>query len=189
MKKHEMIALVRLLAAPVLTAVLGLVILVSPDAVSALAGKVLALLLCLAGVGFGYLAIREGGTERPGRILRAVLCFGSGLWLVANPMLLTQGVARFAGIALILRGAGELIPQFRSGQGMPPLNRKTVISVMTVLVGLVLLVLPGEVSRLVLSLCGIVLIGIGCAEGYDRLKGRRALTDGEEKPADIVDAL
>ena len=67
----------------------------------------------------------------------------------------------------------------RSGHGR-------ILAILTTVVGVVLTVLPLTTSRLVFSLCGVVVLGIGIAMLIDRLKGRRYLEDGDPN---IIDAL
>ena len=60
----------------------------------------------------------------------------------------------------------------------------------TAIVGVVLVVLPMTTSRLVFSLCGLVVLVTGIAMFLDRLKGRNRLEGpGEPEDPNIIDAL
>ncbi len=55
------------------------------------------------------------------------------------------------------------------------------------MVGLILLLLPMTTSRLVFSLCGLVVLGLGIVMLLERLRLRRLLDEGDDP--DIIDAL
>lgn len=178
MKKRDIFSLIYQLASPVLLMVLGLVLFVSPDTASALIARLLGWGLTLVGIAIGIATIlnRKGAV---GKGIAAVLCVITGGWLTANPLLLAAGIGRFLGIFVAIRGLRDLFLARSSGHGQP-------LAMVTTLVGIVLILLPMTTSRLIFSICGIVVLLIGLAMLVDRLKNRRYLDDGD---SNIIDAL
>jgi len=179
MKKRDVLSLVYQLASPVALILLGLVLIIRPDAASALVARLLGWGMLLAGIGIGVAAIfsRSG---QIGKGLISVGCVTTGGFLMRNPLVLAAGIGRLLGILLILRGGRDVMLSRRYGYGR-------VLAIATTVVGVVLTVLPLTTSRLVFSLCGVAVLGIGAAMLVDRLKNRRYLDDGGDP--NIIDAL
>lgn len=179
MKKQDIFSLIYQLASPVLLILLGLVLVFSPDTASALIARILGWVLTLAGIGFGISAIvnRSGAV---GKGIMAVGCVCIGGFLSANPLLLAAGIGKLLGALIVVRGLRDLFLSRQRGHGQA-------LALVTAVVGVVLMVLPLTTSRLVFSLCGVVVLAIGVAMLFDRLKGRHWLEDGGDP--DIIDAL
>lgn len=178
MKKKEIWNLAYQLASPVLIMLLGLVLFFSPDTASALIARLIGWGLTLAGIGIGISAIadRRGAV---GKGFAAVGCVCVGGWLAAHPLILAAGIGRILGILIAARGLRDVFLARERGHG-------NLLAVITTVVGLVLVVLPMTTSRLVFSLCGVVILVIGVAMLLDRLKDRRYLDRGDDN---IIDAL
>ena len=112
-------------------------------------------------------------------MLGALACLVVGVWLLKNPLLLAAGIGRLVGILLLIRGIQDLLS---SNYG-----RGKVLSLITALLGLVLILLPMTTSRVVFSLCGLVVLVVGITMLIDRLRLRR-LMGGDDDP-NIIDAL
>lgn len=179
MKKHDFWSLVRLLASPVALIVLGLVLLFRPDSASALVATVLGWCLLAAGIvlAMAAIAVRESTAVK---VLGAVACLAMGIWLLKNPLLLAAGIGRLVGIVLLIRGVQDLLSS-NYGHGKA-------LSLITALLGIVLIVLPMTTSRVVFSLCGLVVLVVGITMLVDRLRFRR-LIDGDDHDPNIIDAL
>ena len=179
MKKRDFLSVVYQLASPAALILLGLLLIISPDAASALVARLLGWIVLLVGIGFGITAIfsRQG---QVGKGVMAVGCVTIGGFLMRNPLVLAAGIGRLLGILLILRGGRDVMLSRRYGHGR-------ILAMVTTVVGVVLAVLPMTTSRLVFSLCGLVVLGIGAVMLYDRLKNRRYLDDGGDP--NIIDAL
>ena len=179
MKKHDILSLGYQLASPVALILLGLLLVISPDTASALVARLLGWAVMLAGVCIGIAAIfsKQG---QIGKGVLAVGCVTIGGFLMRNPLVLAAGIGRLLGILLILRGGRDVMLSRRYGRGR-------ILALVTTVVGIVLAVLPMTTSRLVFSLCGVVVLGIGVAMLLDRLKNRRYLDDGGDP--NIIDAL
>lgn len=165
-------------ASPVALIVLGAVLLLFPDSASVLVAKVLGWGMLIVGIVFAVSAIASpGGTA--GKVLCAVVCLAVGGWLVNNPLILAKGVGRFVGILLAIRGVQDIF-QSVSGQGK-------LLAVITAALGAVLILLPMTTSRVVFSICGLVVLLIGVAMLVDRIRSRRLMEPGDDPK--IIDAL
>ena len=179
MKKNDILDWLKLLATPALLVVLGLILLIHPDSASALAAQILGWMLLAAGVGFGVSAIAvHFGTL--GKVLSAIGCFAVGLWLLRNPLLLAAGLGRLVGILLAVRGVRDLLDASRLHFGILP-------AIITLLLGVVLIALPMTTSRVVISLCGLLVVAVGIAILIERVKNRRRLNEPDDP--NIIDAL
>ena len=178
MKKNDILSFLKMIATPVLLMLLGLILIIHPDSASALAAKILGWALVAVGVGFGIAAVASPvGTA--GKVLSAIACLALGIWLVRNPLMLAAGLGRFVGILLAIRGVRDIGEASRSHNGMLP-------AIVTTVLGAVLIALPMTTSRVVLGLCGLLVLIVGIAMLADRLKKRRLLPPNDDN---IIDAL
>lgn len=162
------------LAAPLCRIALSLVLLLLPDAVSALAGLILGWLLLICGILTGVFALRR--PQRPlSQILSALALVLVGLWLQNNPLALAANLGRLAGILLLISGGLDYFDNRKQGR---------ILSGLTVLAGVVLLLLPQTLSRLVLRILGLVLLAMGVTELISRLQSPKPPQDDQ-----IIDAL
>lgn len=178
MKKNKLLSIVYQFASPVALIVLGAVLLLFPDSASVLVAKVLGWAMVIAGVVFAVSAIvSPGGTA--GKVICAVVCLAVGGWLVKNPLVLAKGVGRFVGILLAIRGIQDLF-QSVSAQGK-------LLALVTAAMGVILVLLPMTTSRVVFSICGLMVLLIGIAMFVDRIRRRRLMDPGDDP--NIIDAL
>lgn len=187
MKKYGFSGLVRLFAGPVLTVVLGLILLFDPDAASALIGKLLAWVLVLIGIGCAASALFGTPLNRTSRGIWAAVFLICGFWLMANPMFPAKFIGRILGLVLMLQGGRDISLNIKDNGGVT-LVPGFILACAVALTGLVLLVLPMTTSRILFSVCGIVLILVGGAEIIDRIKGPRRIHGDDDDP-NIIDAL
>ena len=82
------------------------------------------------------------------------------------------------GILLLLRGGRDLFQSVSRGG--------KILAAIVAVLGIVLIVLPMTTSRVVFSLCGVVLLIVGIAMLAERLRERRYLDGGD---SNIIDAL
>lgn len=179
MKKRDILPLLYQIASPVALILLGLVLLISPDAASALIARLLGWIVTLVGIGIGIFAIIDRRSA-VGKGIASVLCVCAGGFLMANPLVLAAGIGRILGILVAARGLRDLFLAKSRGYG-------SLLPLITTVAGLVLILLPMTTSRLVFSILGAVIAGIGAAMLFDRLKHRRYLEDGDDP--NIIDAL
>lgn len=179
MKKYSPVQLLRMLAVPVATVLLGLILLFSPDTASALVGKILAWCCILAALALGAGAVLGVSAQRSHRVTWAVICFAAGVWMLLNPLVVAKFLGRVLGIALMIRGGQSAVENIRYQGGKLVFSRGLLIAAVTVAIGMVLVVLPLASSRMLFSVLGIILICVGVAEGFDRLRGPKLLDEGQ----------
>lgn len=178
MKKQDILPLVKMLLAPVLVIVLGLILIVNPDSASALISKILGWVIILVGIAFGLSAIfNESG--RIGKAICAVALAVVGGWLVQNPLALAAWIGRIIGVLLVIDGVEDIIELRRQGASF-------LLPLIITIVGAVLILMPMTTSRVVFSLCGVVVLLIGIGMLIERLKGKKRLNGPKD---DIIDAL
>lgn len=170
--KKKMLDMINLLGMPVTMIVTGVVLTFSPDTASALVSKLIGWVLTGGGVCFGIGAVFS--QRKAGKIFWAIMCIGIGGVLVSRPLLLAKNIGRFLGVLLAIEGGDTL----RNGSKL--------LGMLILLAALGLIFAPMSASRLVLSLCGLVVLVIGVATLIDRFKRTRLLKSGKD---DIIDAL
>lgn len=178
MKKDDIFSLIRLILAPVMVILLGLILIVNPDSATALISKVLGWILIGIAVGIGLSAVfKDSG--RIGKGIAAVLFAVAGGWLVKNPLALAAWIGRFIGVLLIIDGLQDIANLRKVGKSF-------LMPLIATAVGVILVVMPMTTSRLVFTLCGIVVLLIGVGMLLERLKGKKRLSEPKD---DIIDAL
>lgn len=178
MNKEKVFSLIGLLWAPVALILLGTMLLFNPDSASVLISKLLGWVLIAIAIGFGVAAIASE-TGRVGKGVTAVIFAVVGGWLSSNPLALAAWIGRIVGILLVADGVQDIIQLKNQGQ-------RFALPLIVTVVGAVLILLPLTTTRLVFSVCGIVVLVIGIVMLLDRLKGHKKLGSGN---SDIIDAL
>ena len=164
---------------PVVLILLGLILTFSPDSATTLVVQVIGWCLIAAAVGLGISAVFLPGAM-VSKVLGVVLCGGSGIFMVMNPLVLAAWLGRLIGILLLLQGIQDILYQrIRMGSLLLP--------ILTAVVGAVLVVLPMTTSRLVFTAAGVVVLIIGILMLVDRIR-RPAGLDEPDDP-NIIDAL
>lgn len=178
MKKNSIPDMLYQLASPAAVTLLGLLLVVNPDSASILIARILGWGLTLVGIGFGVAAlIDRDHAVRKG--ITAVLLACAGGTLSAKPLLLAAWIGRLIGVLIAIRGLRDLTLHSSYGYSR-------ILALITSAVGILLVLLPMTTSRLVFSLCGLVVLFIGIGMLVDRLKHRKLLSKGDDN---IIDAL
>ncbi len=178
MKKNSFLEILYQLASPIAVTLLGLLLVVNPDSASILIARILGWGLTVVGIGFGVAAlIDRDHAVRKG--ITAVLFACAGGTLTAKPLLLAAWIGRLIGVLIAVRGLRDLTLHSSYGYSRT-------LALITAAVGVLLVVLPMTTSRLVFSLCGLVVLFIGIGMLVDRLKHRKFLPKGDDN---IIDAL
>ena len=180
MNKKQIKNLLELLLVPVLLMVLGLVLLVNPDSASVLIAKIIGWGLVIVGAGKALSNLPAGGSARVGSWLWAAGFLIFGIYILKNPLILAKSVGRILGILLIIDGVHDLYAAHKQTRKLP------ISDILTAAIGAVLLFLPMTTSRLFFSICGLVLLCIGGALLFDRLRGYKKLEEPED--SNIIDA-
>ena len=178
MKNNHFLDMLYQLASPLAVTALGALLVISPDSASVLIARILGWGLTVIGIGFGIAAIFDRShAVRKG--ITAVLFACTGGVLSANPLLLAAWIGRIIGLLIAARGLRDLLISASYGYSR-------ILALITTVVGALLVVLPLTTSRLVFSLCGLVVLLIGIGMLADRLKQRKRLHKGDDN---IIDAL
>ena len=171
MKKRKFLDAVNRFGMPVTTIILGLILLLVPDSASVVIAYGIGGILSLGGIVFVIGALLDRSFSKG---FWALACLSIGSTLMGNPLLLARNLGRFLGVLLAIEGGSCL----RKG------NRVFGMVILAAAVALVLS--PMTLSRLVFSLCGVVVLLIGIGMFIDRLKNQRYLSKGDDN---IIDAL
>ena len=179
MKKQDILSLVRLLLVPVLLILLGLILVVNPDTASALISRLIGYVLVLCAIGTGISAVLGPQKKVMKGICSVVLAVVGG-WLMAHPLWLVAWISRFLGLLIMVNSGMDLAYAIRQ-------KRNAVFYAGATAVGAILVLMPMSASRLVFTLCGVAVLVIGGVMLFDRIRGRRWLTEGDDP--NIIDAL
>lgn len=179
MKKQDILSLVRLLLVPVLLILLGLILVVNPDTASALISRLIGYVLVLCAIGTGISAVLGPQKKVLKGICSVVLAVVGG-WLMAHPLWLVAWISRFLGLLIMVNSGMDLAYAIRQ-------KRNAVFYAGATAVGAILVLMPMSASRLVFTLCGMAVLVIGGVMLFDRIRGRRWLTEGDDP--NIIDAL
>ena len=178
MKNNRFLDLAYSLASPVAVVLLGALLVISPDSASVLIARILGWALTIVGIGFGIAAILDRDhAVRKGIAAVVFACVGGTL--SARPLLLAAWIGRLIGLLIAARGIRDLLLHSSYGYSR-------ILALITTAVGALLVVLPMTTSRLVFSLCGLVVLFIGIGMLLDRLKHQKYLNKGDDN---IIDAL
>ena len=178
MKNNRFLDMLYQLASPIAVMLLGALLVINPDSASVLIARIVGWVLTVMGIGFGVSAIvdRDHAVRRG---ITAVLLACMGGTLSARPLLLAAWIGRLIGLLIAARGVRDLLLCSSYGYSR-------ILALITTAVGALLVVLPMTTSRLVFSLCGLVVLFIGIGMLLDRLKARKRLSKGDDN---IIDAL
>ena len=177
MKNQKLSAFLSRYATPAVLIVLGLVLILCPDTASALISKVAGWGLMMAGIVVAVAMVVDRGWSLS-KILTILVLAGLGRWLMSHPLAWAAWGGRIIGLLLLLRGIRDFTQS--------SLTQGKILSVVTAVVGVMLIVLPMTASRLVFSLCGLVVLVVGCGMFAERIWERKRL-EGDDP--NIIDAL
>ena len=177
MKKNSISAFVSRFATPAVLILLGLVLIFCPDTASALISKVAGWGLMMAGIIVAVAMVVDRNWS-VSRVLTILVLAALGRWLMTHPLAWAAWGGRIIGILLLLRGIRDFT-QSAFAQGK-------VLSVVTAVLGLVLILLPMTASRMVFSLCGVVILVVGGGMLAERIWEKK---NWEDDDPNIIDAL
>ena len=182
MKKFDWRSLLRLQGGSVLMIVCGAILTVSPDSASVLICAVLGWLLIAAGAGLLVVGF-VGGMELV-TIIQGAFLLVAGAWLHRNPLMIVSVLGRLLGIVALSQGwrKGMLAWQTKQYGGIWIWDAG--LAALELLAGLMLIVTPLRLSRLVTTLAGLFMVICGAADLVASWKGRRYL----EGSGNIIDA-
>lgn len=178
--------LVNLAGIPVILIVVGLILMVSPDSATSLISRILGWVLIAYGVFFGISAFMSLRSKRLPMLFYGVICLFIGTYLVRNPLFLAQGIGKFLGILLGLRGVNGIFDALNVKKRGGSYIMGLVVGAATLLLGLWLMLSPLSPTRLLMTVVGIVLVVIGVMNLLSVKNEVKALLSGED--SNIVDA-
>ena len=177
MKKHQISEFVSRFATPVVLIVLGLVLIFCPDTASALISKAAGWGLMMAGIIVAVAMVVDSNWS-VSKVLTVLTLVILGRWLMTHPLAWAAWGGRIIGLLLLLRGIRDFTQSvFTQGK---------VLSVVTAVMGLMLILLPMTASRMVFSLCGVVILAVGGGMLAERIWEKK---NGEGDDPNIIDAL
>ena len=162
---------------PILLLVLGLILTFSPMSGPAFFMRTLGWIIAVGGIFYGLSAI-VFPLDRPFRIIVGVIVVLTGSWILRHPVAAAGWLGRLIGILLILQGIQGAV-YLRSHMG------SFVFPIGAIILGVVLVLLPVHVSRVVFRVIGILVTVLGGVMLADRLKDE----DPPRDDPDIIDAL
>ena len=177
MKKQKFSAFLSRYATPAALIVLGLVLVFCPDTASALIYKVAGWGLMMAGIIVAVAMVVDSSISLS-KILTVLILVGLGRWLGTHPLAWAAWGGRIIGVLLLLRGIRDFVQS--------SLRQGKALSIVTAVLGLVLILMPMTASRLVFSLCGVAILLCGGGMLAERIWERRYL-EGDDP--NIIDAL
>ena len=177
MKKHQISALISRFATPAVLILLGLVLIFCPDMASALISKVAGWGLMMAGIVIAVAMVVDGNWSLS-KILTILVLVGLGRLFMSHPLAWAAWGGRIVGLFVLLRGIRDFTQSvFAQGKAL---------SAVTAVLGLVLILLPMTASRMVFSLCGLVILAVGGGMLAERIWEKK--NRGDDDP-NIIDAL
>ena len=174
MKGFDWKNILRFDSGAVLMILCGAVLALKPDAATALISVVLGWGLIAIGVGCLISGFTGDGF---GPIFTGALALLLGSWLHRNPLVIASFLGTVLGILVLtqgFRGMGEVLRRRRIG-GFWVLT--AVVPVVEFLVGIRLIFSPMSASRMVLSICGIVMVICGICSLVSRYKVTRYIPE------------
>ncbi|MGM9604903.1 MAG: DUF308 domain-containing protein [Faecousia sp.] len=168
---------IRLWLKPVLTCILGLILIFRPGSLTTSIAWAVGVLIALVGAGKLVAFFRDPRKDIL-RLCGAVILLVLGFSIMRNPVSLERQIGLVIGIVLLLQGIRGFVSPFAA--------HEKITSGLCCAMGVLLMVLPLTISRLAVILCGVVVLLIGIGMVADLLTGSRS--GGAGSPDDIIDA-
>lgn len=178
--------LLNLAGIPLILIAVGLILIISPDSATSLISKVLGWVLIVYGVFFGISSFMSLRSKRMAMMLYGIICLFIGTWLVRNPLVLAQGIGKFLGVLLGLRGVNGIFDALNARKRGGSFITGLVLGALTLAAGLWMMLSPMSPSRILMTVVGIVFVAIGIANLVNVRGEVKALVSGED--SGIVDA-
>ena len=166
----------------ILTILCGVLLVLKPDTASALLSAVAG--WALIAVGVAALIAGFAGDFGIGSVVTGAVLLLAGTWLHRNPLMIASVLGFVAGFLVLRQGINAMKDAQRSKRSGGLWIPGAVLAVAEALIGLRLLLSPLSISRLVLSIGGLVLIAIGVCNLVNHSRSRRYIP----KTGGIIDA-
>ena len=163
---------------PVLTCVLGLILIFRPSSLTTSIAWAVGALIALAGAGKLVAFFLYDGRKDFLRLLGAVILLVLGFSIMGQPVKLERQFGLVIGIVLLLQGIRGFVT--------PLASHEKVTSIACCVMGVLLMFLPLILSRLAVIICGVVVLLIGIGMVIDLVMWNRS--SGSSPDDNIIDA-
>lgn len=159
MRNYDWRGLLRNESGSVLMVIFGVILTFKPDLASGVVSAVLGWVL----IALGVAALIAGfvGKLGAGTIVAGVLMLLTGSWFHRNPLMIASAIGTLLGILVLSQGWREMRSSGRTKRAGGFWVFGAVLAVVEIIVGIRLILSPLLVSRLVLSVCGIIMVICG----------------------------
>lgn len=165
-----------------LTILCGVILVLKPDTASALLAAVAG--WALIAVGVAALIAGFAGDFGTGSVVTGAVLLLAGAWLHRNPLMIASVLGFVVGFLVLRQGIRAMKNAQRSKRNGGLWIPGAVLAVVEALIGLRLMLSPLSISRLVLSIGGVVLIVIGVCNLVAHYRSDRYIPE----PGGIIDA-
>ena len=150
---------------PVITVILGAFLILNPGSLTSAAAWCIGLLIALVGAAKLVRFMKEMHVKPDiWGLAGAVILVLLGIHLMRNPAVLEKQLSRITGILLIMQAVRGYLD--------PTAAHEQVSSTLMCIAGAVLVLLPTVVPRLVVVMCGVVILCIGIGMIADQLHSK-----------------
>ena len=167
--------------------VLGLVLLLFPDFGSSTVAVILAWVLMIGGSAGLLIGVLSWPAFGFGTMIGSGLVLAAGIYILRHPLSLASILGVLLGVLLTAQGLGALGDALRLRRGGGLWVPGLVLSILTMVFGLILIFSPLTSSRIVMTVVGLVLIVFGAGNLYTHFKAGSCADSGSGKGR-IIDA-
>lgn len=167
--------------------VLGLVLLLFPDFGSSTVAVILAWVLMIGGSAGLLIGVLSWPAFGFGTMIGSGLVLAAGIYILRHPLSLASILGVLLGVLLTAQGLGALGDALRLRRGGGLWVPGLVLSILTMVFGLILIFSPLTSSRIVMTVVGLVLIVFGAGNLYTHFKAGSCTDSGSGKER-IIDA-
>lgn len=182
MRNFDWRGLLREESGSALMIVFGVILTMKPDFASAAVSAVLGWILIAAGVAAMIAGFVGKLGSRP--VLSGVFLLIAGAWIHRNPLMIASILGTLLGILVLSQGWRAVKDAQRTKRGGGLWVPAAVLAVLELIVGIRLILSPLSVSRLVLSVVGIIMAVCGACNLVAHNRSQRYIPDSDG----IIDA-
>ena len=161
--------------------VLGLVLLLFPDFGSSTVAVILAWVLMIGGSAGLLIGVLSWPAFGFGTMIGSGLVLAAGIYILRHPLSLASILGVLLGVLLTTQGLGALGDALRLRRGGGLWVPGLVLSILTMVFGLILIFSPLTSSRIVMTVVGLVLIVFGAGNLYTHFKAGSCTDSGSGK--------
>lgn len=148
---------------PGATCILGLILIFKPSSLTFAICRIVGFIIALVGAGklvnWVSSSGQDSGKGRFWKLAMGIILLVLGFAIIRNPASLEQKAGRLIGLLLLLQAIRGYVDPFAA--------HERISSTMLCVMGVILLMMPVAISRLVVIVCGIVVLLVGIGMGVD----------------------